>query len=158
MMTTRRIDVSTELGKPRVFRRSRGKLQSGLEPLVFEYEPHTETPADDREHENGELYSDGLEDIQRAEADLARVARRASQAIAKGIDTYDRERSRSAHEKEDGAIEDFPHNSAKAMSEAFKEASELPLDIAEAVAPRHARKRMRRNLKQLSKTLRVFRL
>jgi len=148
--------VSTELGKPRVFRRSRGKLQSGMEPIVFEYERPKKK--DDDQRENGELYSEGLEDIQRAEADLVRVARRASQAIAKGIDTYDRERSRSAHEKEDGAIEDFPHNSAKAMSEALKEASELPIDIAEATAPRHMRKRMRRNLRRLSKSLRVFRL
>jgi len=78
--------------------------------------------------------------------------------MTKGIETYDEERSRSAHEKEDGAIEDFPHNSAKAMSEALKEASELPLDIAEALAPRDYRRRMRKNLRQLSKTLRVFRL
>ena len=141
--------------KPRVFRRARGKLHTDLEPIVLEYTRHKKKDTSD---DDGELYSDGLEDVQRAEADLLRVMRRATRAVTKGIETYDEERSRSAHEKEDGAIEDFPHNSAKAMSEALKEASELPLDVAEALAPRDYRRRMRKNLKQLSKTLRVFRL
>lgn len=150
------MSAEAETLKPRVFRRARGKLHTDLEPIVLEYTRHKKKSETD--NDDGERYSEGLEDIQRAEADLVRVARRATQAIAKGIDTYDRERSRSAREKEDGAIEDFPHNSAKAVSEALKEASELPIDIAEATAPRHMRKRMRRNLKQVSKALKVFRL
>lgn len=148
--------MTAEAKKPRVYRRARGKLQAGLEPIVFEY--RRKKQAKPAVSANGEQYSDGLGDVQRAEADLLRVARRATRAMTKGIETYDEERSRSAHEKEDGAIEDFPHNSAKAMSEALKEASELPLDIAEALAPRDYRRRMRKNLRQLSKTLRVFRL
>jgi hypothetical protein len=151
--------MSAETNKPRVFRRARGKLQAGLEPIVFEYRRKKKAkPAASTASSNGERYSEGLEDIQRAEADLVRVARRATRAVAKGLDTYDQERSRSAHEKEDGAIEDFPHNSAKALSEALKEASELPLDVAEALAPREYRQRMRKNLKKMSRTLRVFRL
>ena len=105
-----------------------------------------------------ERYSAGLADLQRAEVDLLRVTRRAASAIAHGIDTYDRERRRSAQEKVDGAIEDFPHNTAKALSDSLREAADLPLDIAEAVAPKNYRKRVRRGLRNASSVLRVFRM
>jgi hypothetical protein len=143
--------------KPRLYRRSRGELETGgPRPIVLEYHPHKKRQT--RKEENGEKYSEGLEDVQRAEADIMRVARRASKAATIGLDTYERERSRSAGEKKDGAIEDFPHNSAKALSEGLKEASEIPLDVAESVSTKDYRKRLRDNLRMISKTLRVFRI
>lgn len=144
--------------KPRLYRRSRGQLENdGPRPIVLEYHPHKKKRKTSQE-ENGEKYSDGLQDVQRAEADLIRIARRASKAATVGLDTYERERSRSAEEKKDGAIEDFPHNSAKALSEAMKEASEIPLDMAESISTKDYRKRLRDNLKQVSKAMRVFRI
>lgn len=149
--------MTTKADKPRLYRRSRGELETGgPRPIVLEYHPHKKSKT--RKEENGEKYSDGLEDVQRAEADIIRVARRASKAATVGLDTYERERSRSAGEKKDGAIEDFPHNSAKAMSEALKEASEIPLDVAESMSTKDYRKRLRDNLKLASKTLRIFRI
>lgn len=150
--------MTTEPVRPRVFRRSRGQLQPGLRPIVLDYRANDEAEAGEADAEHNELYSEGLADFQQAEADLVRIARRATAAMAKGIDTYDVERRASAKTKKDGAIEDFPHNSAKAVSAALKEASELPLDVADAVSTQHARKRLRRGLRRLSRSMRVFRL
>lgn len=149
--------MTTEPLKPRIFRRSRGQLQPGLRPIVLEYvrDDDDDTEVD---RERGEEYSEGLADVQQVEADLVRVARRATSAVAKGIDTYDQERRASAKAKRDGAVEDFPHNSAKAMSAALKEASELPLDVADAVTTKNYRKRLRRGLRRISRSMRVYRL
>ena len=64
----------------------------------------------------------------------------------------------SAKEKTDGAIEDFFNNSAKATSAYLKEASEIPVDIVEAIDTESYRKRMRRNLRRASKFMRLFRM
>ena len=149
--------MSAEDDKPRVYRRSQGQLEPGLRPIVLEYEPRREKRAKTETSSKGERSSAGLEDIQQAEADLLRVMRRATRAVAQGVETYDRERTRSAEAKTDGAIEDFPHNSAKALSEILKEASEIPVDVADAVTTKNYRRRLRRNLKTASKALRVFR-
>ena len=149
--------MSAENDKPRVFRRSHGQLEARLRPIVLEYEPRREKRAKAEIGSKGERYSAGLEDIQQAEADLLSVMRRATRAVAQGVETYDRERARSAEAKTDGAIEDFPHNSAKALSEMLKEASEIPVDIADAVTTKNYRRRLRRNLQSVSKMLRVFR-
>ncbi len=149
--------MTAKSDKPRLYRRSRGQLDTdGPRPLVLEYHPRKKSKTS--KSDNGEKYSEGLEDVQRAEADVMRVARRASKAATVGLDTYERERNRSAEEKKDGAIEDFPHNSAKAMSEALKEASEIPLDMAESISTKDYRKRLRDNLRVISKTMRVFRI
>jgi hypothetical protein len=142
--------------KPRIYHRSTSNTQAGLRPIVLEYRAKDDTSTTRRR--SGERYSEDLEDVQRTEADLVRVMRRATRAVSHGVDTYDRERSRSAQEKTDGAVEDFPHNYAKAVSETIKEASELPLDVADALAPRNYGRRARRTLKQVSRTLRLFRL
>lgn len=149
--------MSAENDKPRVFRRSHGQLEARLRPVILEYEPRPEKRAKTEIGSKGERYSAGLEDIQQAEVDLLSVMRRATRAVAQGVETYDRERARSAEAKTDGAIEDFPHNSAKALSEMLKEASEIPVDIADAVTTKNYRRRLRRNLQSVSKTLRVFR-
>jgi hypothetical protein len=150
--------MTTEPIKPRVFRRTRGQLQPGLRPIVLEFVRVDESDDTEQDRERGEEYSEGLADIQQAEADLVRVARRATQAVAKGIDTYDQERRTSAQSKKDGAVEDFPHNSAKAMSAALKEASELPLDVADAITTKNYRKRLRHGLRRVSRSLRLYRL
>ena len=150
--------MSEEPSKPRVYRRTHGHLEPGLRPIVVELKPRSEKRAKTAKQPKAEMYSRGLADIQQAEADLLRVMRRATRAIGHGVDTYEQERAKSAEMKRDGAIVDFPHNSAKALSETLKEASEIPVDVAEAITTQNYRRRLRRNLKNVSKALRVFRM
>jgi hypothetical protein len=140
-----------------VLRRTRAGLQSEVRPIVIDYKKRRKNKRR-AEEDDEERYSEGLEDVQRLEGDLVRVAKRSANAFSKGIDTYEQERNRSAKEKKDGALEDFVHNSAKAASASMKEASELPVDIAEALSGRSYRKRARRTLRRLSGTIRLFRI
>ncbi len=152
--------MSAEPNKPRLMRHSSGAAQSGLEPIVFEYRSGKNKKKKKAQAEdNGKVrYTRNLKDVQEAEGDLVRAARRATKAIAVGVDTYDRERRRSAAAKKDGAIKDFPHNSATALSDSLKEASDIPVDLVDAVTAKNYRKRMRRELKRVSRALRLFRL
>ncbi len=133
--------------KLRVLRRSRGKLHSEVQPIVLEYKERRKKKKKAVEDEEAEKYSEGLEDAQRLEGDLLRVARRSTKALSKGMDKYEQERNRSAKEKKDGAIEDFVDNSAKAASAYMKEASEIPVDIAESLGTKSYRKPVRKNLR-----------
>ena len=143
--------------KPRVLRRTGGKIKSEMKPIVLEYKGRkkkSKTEVDESQNK----YSDGLEDIQILEGDVIRVVQRAAKAASKGLDTYEHERQRSAKEKTDGAIEDFFNNSAKATSVYLKEASEIPMDIAESTNTRSFRKRFRKYLRRSSKLMRLFRI
>jgi hypothetical protein len=141
-----------------LLRRSRGKLQSNLQPIVLEYKERKKKTKGSDEDDGKEKYSEGLEDIQQLEGNVMRVAQRSTRALSKGIDTYEQERKRSAKEKKDGAIEDFAHNSAKATSVFMKEASEIPLDIAESLDATSYKKRLRDSLRQASRVIRLFRI
>ncbi len=149
----------TESNKKKVLllNRSRGKLQTSLQPIVLDYKERKKKKKTD-EGDEKEQYSEGLEDIQRLEGDAMRIAQRSARALSKGLDTYEQERKRSAREKKDGAIEDFVHNSAKATSVYMKEASEIPVDIAESLNTSSYQKRLRDNLRQVSKVIRLFRI
>src|SRR5688572_5051206 len=140
-----------------VLRRTRSGLQSELRPIVIEYKKRRKNKRQSVEDDD-ERYSEGLEDVQRLEGNLVRVAKRSTRVLSKGIDTYEQERDRSAKEKKDGALEDFVHNSAKAASASMKEASELPVDIAEALGDRSYRRRTRKSLRRVSGTIRLFRI
>lgn len=143
--------------KPRVLHRSGGKLQSEMKPIILEYKGRKKKSKPQAE-EGQEKYSEGLEDVQVLEGNVIRVAQRAARAASKGLDTYEQERQRSAKEKTDGAIEDFFNNSAKATSAYLKEASEIPVDMVEAIDTESYRKRMRKNLHRASKLIRLFRI
>lgn len=149
--------AQSEKKKVLVMRRSGGKLQPGLQPIVLEYKERRKKTKAEGETEE-ERYSEGLEDVQRMEGDVMRVAQRSARALSKSLDTYDQERKRSAKEKKDGAIEDFAHNSAKAASTYMKEISEIPMDIAESLDTSSYRKRLRDSLHQTSKVIRLFRI
>lgn len=149
--------AESEKKKVLVMRRSGGKLQPGLQPIVLEYKERRKKTKAEGETEE-EKYSEGLEDVQRMEGDVMRVAQRSARALSKSLDTYDQERKRSAKEKKDGAIEDFAHNSAKAASTYMKEISEIPIDIAESLDTSSYRKRLRDSLHQTSKVIRLFRI
>jgi hypothetical protein len=143
--------------KPRVLRRVGGKLQSEIKPIVLDFKRRkkkNETNVD----ESQDKYSDSLEDVQVLEGNVMRVAQRGVRALSKGIDAYEQERQKSAKEKTDGAIEDFLHNSAKATSVYLKEASEIPLDVVEAMDTESYRKRLRKTIRRSSKLIRLFRI
>src|SRR5215204_1706723 len=144
--------------KPRVLRRTGGKLQAEMKPIILEYKGRKKKSKPQVEENGQAKYSEGLEDVQVLEGNMLRVAQRAAKAASKGIDTYEQERQRSAKEKTDGAIEDFFNNSAKATSAYLKEASEIPIDMVEAINTESYRKRLRKNLRRTSKLIRLFRI
>jgi hypothetical protein len=137
--------------KPRVLRRTGGKLQSEVKPIILEYKGR-------KQKSKPKAEENGLEDVQVLEGNMVRIAQRAAKAASKGIDTYEQERQRSAKEKTDGAIEDFFNNSAKATSAYLKEASDIPLDVVESLNTESYRKRLRKNLRRTSKLIRLFRI
>lgn len=149
--------TETEKKKVKVLRRTRGKLESEVQPIVLDFKDRRNKNKG-TENDDEEKYSEGLEDVQRMEGDMVRVAKRSAKALSKGLDTYDQERKRSAKEKKDGAVEDFVDNSAKAVSAYLKETSDIPIDIAESIETRSYRKRLRRNLRRASKVIRLFRI
>jgi hypothetical protein len=125
-----------------------------VRPIVFEYKKTKKKKAKPAP-EGTAKYSRGLEDVQIVSGDWLRATRKAVGALAKAIDVYDREQQRSAVEKKDGAIEDFPYNAGKAVSVWMKEASDIPLDMAESAKRRPYSKRVRKSLRRVSKLLRV---
>jgi hypothetical protein len=131
------------------------KFDPELRPIFIKYKKPKKKAKDDK----GKVkYTASLKDVQLLEGDVLRVAQKATKALSKGIDTYEQERSKSAKEKTDGAVEDFFYNSAKAASIYFKETSDLPIDLAESVNRTSYNKRMRRNLRRASRTMRMWRL
>ena len=153
--------MSDSESKAKVLHRSSGGLKPEVKPIVLEYkrEKDEKKASKDGDSKSKEKYSKGLKDIQTMEADMLRVSQKAAKAFSKGIDTYQAEREKSAEDKTDGAIEDFIHNSAKAMSVSIKEASDIPVDIAESLNKETSvRKQLRKTLKETSKAIGFWRL
>jgi hypothetical protein len=150
--------ADTPGNKVHLLHRSGGKLQPEIQPIVLEYKKKKDEEDNGGESKGKEKYSKGLEDVQRLEGDVLRVSQKAAKAFSKSIDTYESERQKSAKEKTDGAVEDFVHNSAKAASTYMKEASDIPVDIAEAFDTDSYRKRLRESLRQASKVIGLWRL
>ena len=149
----------TETNKVQVLQHIDGQLKPDLQPIVIEYKKRKKKRQDgESEGKSKEKYSAGLEDIQRLEGDVMHVAQKATKALSKGIDTYELERQKSAKEKTDGAVEDYFYNSAKAVSVYLKEASDIPVDLAESLNRTSLRKRLRKSLRRASKTINMFRL
>ena len=147
---------NAETNKVRVMHRTSGGLQPEVKPIVLEYKKAKKN--EDSKSGSKKKYSKGFEDIQTFEEDVLRVSQRAAKAFSKGIDTYQEEREKSAEEKTDGAIEDFLHNSAAAMSASLKEASDIPMDIAESLNKDSYRKRLRESLKETSRMISFWRI
>lgn len=148
--------TGNEKPKVLVLRRRNGKLQPDMQPIVLDFKERRKKKRVIEKDE--EQYSGGLKDLQRMEGDVLRVTKRSARAVSKGLDTYDQERKRSAKGKKDGAIEDFANNSAKAASVVMKEAAEIPMDIAESMSTHSYRKRLRKNLRRVSRVIRLFRI
>ncbi len=102
-------------------------------------------------------YSKELEEIQQVERGFARATHRVARASEKGISSYRKLSVKSAKKKKDGAIRDFIPNSGIAMSRTLREASSLPKDIAQLANTKQNRKRLKNQLRSLSRTLRAWR-
>jgi hypothetical protein len=133
------------------------RLGPDIRPTVLEYKKPKKQKGK-QEAAAKAKYSPELEDIQLVGTDVVRAAHKAASALEKSIDTYERERLRSAKEKKDGAIEDFVYNAGKAASVWMKEASDIPVDLTESARRRPYSKRLRKTLRKTSKALRNWRM
>jgi hypothetical protein len=143
----------------RLLDRSGNQSEPVLKPIVLKFKKskkNDKSPVveDDRE----EKYSKGLKYIQQLDGNIVHIAQKATKALSKGVDVYEKERQKSAKEKTDGAIEDFINNAAKAGSAYIKEAADIPVDLAEAISPVAYRKKMHKNLLRASKFIRLWRI
>jgi hypothetical protein len=102
-------------------------------------------------------YSKGLKEIQRMERHLTRSADRMARATEKGIKTYRKLSTKSARQKKDGAILDFIPNSGIALSRSLRIASTIPYDISQAMDTPQNRKRLKRQLRTISRSLQIRR-
>ena len=102
-------------------------------------------------------YSKGLEEIQQMERHLTRATHRMARGIEKGIAQYRLKSLKSAKKKKDGAIRDFIPNTGIAMTHTLKEISPVPHDVSRAINTKPMRKRVRRQLRGLRRTLRIWR-
>ncbi len=151
-----------EKSKVRLLSRSSADAETQLKPIVLEFKRRKKKD-DASSEKNGSderkiKYSRGLEEIQRLEENAIRIGHKAARSLSKGAEVYERERQQSAKEKTDGAIEDFIHNSAKAASASMKEASDIPIDLAESINTGSYRKGLRKTLKRVSKFIRLWRI
>ena len=101
-------------------------------------------------------YSKRLEEIQLMERHLTQASHRMARAFEKGIARYQDGSTKSAKKKRDGAVRDFIPNSGIAMSRALKEAYLIPSDIARAFNTKPMRRRVRRQLRGITRTLRTW--
>ena len=102
-------------------------------------------------------YSKGLEEFQEMERHLTRSTHRMAKATEKGFRYYRKRSRKSARKKRDGVIRDFIPNSGIAMSQVMREASPIPFDLARAMNTKRNRKRLRRQLRSMSRALRAWR-
>jgi hypothetical protein len=123
--------------------------QEHIRPIVLELKK--------KKKKNKKRYTKGLEEVQRMEGHLTRSAQRVTRATEKGITSYRKLSTKSANKKKDGAIRDFIPNSGIAMSHSLREASQLPYDIAQAMDTPQNRKRLKRQLRGISRSLRFLR-
>ena len=99
-------------------------------------------------------YSKDLKELQQAEQHLTRANYRMARAIEKGLGSYRKRSAKSARKKRDGAVRDFMPKSGLAMSRAMGAASSIPYDFARAVSTKRAQKRLKQQLRVVSRSLR----
>ena len=135
-------------------------------PIILELDKGFEAPSDgpivlhlkkEKKAKSKRRYSRSLEEIQVMEHRLTRSIHRAARAGEIGIASYRERSDQSARKKKDGAVRDFIPNSGYAMSRALEEASPLPYELAQTFDTKQNRKRLRRQLRAFSRTLRAWR-
>lgn len=93
--------------------------------------------------------SRSLRDLQKMERKLSKAALRMSRAVSAGIDTYCRERDRSAERTRDGALLEMPVNAAKGLAATLERSTRIPVDVARAFDTRTTRRAIRLGAKML---------
>ena len=121
---------------------------------------HEETPGPiiinlKKKRKKKRRFSKGLEEIQAMERHLTRASHRIVRGAEKGIANYRRNSLRSAKKKRDGALRDLIPNSGIAMTHALKEVGAVPNDIAQALNTKPMRRRIRRQVRGLRRSLRL---
>lgn len=139
--------MSTEKKKVISLNYSEGGLQPEMKPILLNYKKWKKDSST-KPDEGKPSYSRGLEDVQRMEGDAVLIAKKAAQALSKSLETYHEAREKSARKKKDGALEDFLDNSAKATSAYLKEASDIPVDLADSIGRSSLRKNLRKSLRR----------
>jgi hypothetical protein len=140
--------MNAENTKPKLLTQDDLAAKTDFKPIVLKLK---------KQKKSNRRYSPGLDEFQRAERHLTKASHRMAQAVEKGISDYRQSSQKSADSKKDGALRDFGPNSALALSKALKEASPIPYELAQAANTKRARRRLRGQLKFLSRTLRVMR-
>lgn len=98
--------------------------------------------------------SPALAEIQHYERHLTRAAQRLTGALERGLAEYRTRSRKSARKKKDGALRDLLQNSGRGLRVSLKEASALPLDVARTLDSRQNRRRIKRQVRLLSRALR----
>ena len=120
-------------------------------PVVLEYKPG-------KKKAKKQGYSKQFRDLQVSEGKMAKASEKLARAVAKGAAAYNDARKHSAGKKRDGAMREMGPNLAVGLSESLREASSLPLDVADALNTKTARQMMRTQYKLLRNGLRFWRL
>jgi hypothetical protein len=129
--------------------RTAGSLRAAGRPIVLEYK---------NKKKKSKRYSSGLGDVQRLEGGVSKATRSLTRAVARGASTYDKERRKSARRKRDGAVRDFVPNVAEGLSTSLREASSVPADLAQSTNTKGTRRLLRRQLRLVGDSLKVWRL
>lgn len=79
------------------------------------------------------VYSKRFKLAQKSERKMTKATRRLAEAVVAGIETWERERDRSAGKGKDGAMRDSLENYAKAYGKAVRKASRVPEDLVEGL-------------------------
>lgn len=117
------------------------------EPETHATDPAPETDTEKSDKKKHKKRSRALRDFERMERHMSRAALQMSQAVTNGLSTYHEEREKSESEDELGALMDLPKNAARGLGVTMREASEVPLEVVEALDSRSARKALRMGAK-----------
>ena len=102
--------------------------------------------------------SKGLAEVQNIERHLTRASHSMARALEKGTADYRKNSRKSGRKKKDGVLRDFIPNSGLALSRAIKEASPIPYELSRAVNTKKSQRRLKRQLRQVSRSLRRWRM
>lgn len=89
---------------------------------------------DGQQQPEGEVvYSKKFKTVQKSEKRMTKASRRLANAVLAGIETWEKEREKSARKKKDGAMKDRLENYAKAYGESLRRASRAGEDVVAGV-------------------------
>jgi len=103
-------------------------------------------------------YSSGLKDVQIVGRRMSKISSTLLSSVSEGIDAYRKASDKSARKKRDGALRDLNLNVAKGVSKALRESSDLPFDLAKSMSTRGSKRRVRRQIRAISRFGRILRI